>query len=139
MKKISTYFLLLFTISVILISCTKEDETETGPVDARDKFVAAWACHENSNQTVTNPVFTVNIILSTSNSTQLLLENFYGLGSSNKAYATISGDSLFIPAQTLAGNTVWGKGALQGASTLKLNYSVDDGSITDIVTATLTK
>ena len=137
MKKSYHKLILLFSIPVIFVSCAKEDQQ--GPTaDVRDRFVAAWNCNENSSQTGANPAFTVNIIKS-SNSTQVLLGNFYGLGASKQAYANISGDSLFLPAQTYEGNTVQGKGALQGSSVLKLNYTVDDGSNIDIVSATLTK
>ena len=123
-------------------SCAPEEEEEPDPTttDARDKFVHTngWSCAESSSQSGTSS-FTVHINKSTSNTSQIFIENFYNFGFQNKATATVSGSSFTIASQTLAGNTVQGSGTMQGNGTVTMNYTVNSGSSIDTCTATLTK
>lgn len=136
LRKLSSIFLLL----VLSFQACQPDETEEpAPTDERDKFVASWKCTEQSNQTGTNPAFNVHINKSTTNASQIVMENFYGMGFDKKPYAEVSGNSITIPTQIVSGNTIKGSGNLSGTSTINMNYTVNDGSTIDSVKATLTK
>lgn len=134
LRNLSSIFLILS-----LQACQPDETEEPTPTGERDKFVASWKCTEQSNQTGTNPAFNVNITKSGTSESQVLIENFYGLGFDKKPYAEISGNSISIPTQIVSGNTIKGSGNLSGTSTINMNYTVNDGSSIDSITATLTK
>ncbi len=129
---------LLFTyilISSLFIACSPEDETT--PTEDRDKFIASWTCNESSSITGSNPPFTVHINKGTA-SDAVLIENFYGLGFTNKATGEITVNDIDIPTQILAGNTIQGNGTISG-NIISMHYSVNDGAGVDSLTVTFTK
>lgn len=143
MKKISklSVFLFLLTISIIETSCVPEETENPTPTDERDKFVGSWKCEENSSING-NSTFTIDINKSTTEKSQVILENFYNYGFNKTAIATVSGNTLTIPSQTFSGtNTLSGSGTLSadGKKIQDLNYTVNDGSSDDNCTAVLTK
>lgn len=135
-------FALIFALIMTAVSCAPEEEEEPEPTitDDRDMFVHSngWSCAENSSQSGPS-TFTVHINKSTTNSSQIFIENFYNFGFQNKATATVSGSSFTIASQQLAGNTIQGNGTMQANGTVTMNYTVNSGSAIDTCTATLTK
>lgn len=135
-------FALILALMVTAVSCAPEEDEEPDPTvtDDRDKFVHSngWSCAENSSQSGTS-TFTVHINKSTTNESQIFIENFYNFGFQNKATASVSGSSFTIASQQLAGNTVQGSGTMQSNGTVTMNYTVNSGSAIDTCTATLTK
>lgn len=139
MKRLLSLSRLALILSILAVSsCQPDEEEEPTPVDERDKFVASWTCQENSTQTGPS-TFTVHITKSSSNSSQIQLENFYNFGFQNKAIATISGSSFSIASQQISGNTISGSGALQSNGTITMNYTVNNGSAIDTCSAVMTK
>lgn len=135
MKKQLFLFATVLTVSV-LSSCAPEEEPT--PADPRDPFVASWSVAENSSQIGFTP-YTVHINKSTTNTNQVLIENFYNIGFNYKAVADISGTTVTINQQTYNGNQLHGGGQKTGANSISLTYYVDNGSSVDTCTATLTR
>jgi hypothetical protein len=125
--------LLLFTM--ITISC--EDDTETD--DPRDKITDSWKCQEKS-AVFGETTYTVDITKSSSDSSMVLIDNFYQLGAGIKVKAKLNGLSLTIAKQTIDGNLITGSGSISsGYKTITWSYTVDDGGGKDNVTATYSK
>lgn len=120
------------TLVLILASCAKDDnnnpQSPSSPSsDPRDPYVAYWNVSENS--AVVGPsTHTVNIVKSTSNSNEVLLNNFSGLSVS--ARASISGNYLTIPYQQLGSI-----GFASGSGTLSANTSSINMTYTTIINA----
>ena len=142
MKKIS-YLSGLF-IALIVTSCAdnkSDDPSSPEPTsDARDKFVAYWNVNETSALTGPNS-HTVNIVKSTTNSSEVLLNNFSGLSLS--ARASINNNILTIPYQSIGSpNSIGftqGSGTLTSATAISFNYTTTIGNSRDSSTAVYTK
>lgn len=129
--------LVIAAFSVLaFVSCQPEEEPT--PADARDPFVASWTLNENSSQ-IGASTYTVHINKSTTNTSQVQIENFYNIGFNFKATADISGTSVTIPQQTYNSNQLHGSGSKTGANTITLTYYMNNGSTVDTCTATLTR
>lgn len=129
------HMLAIIPIAVLVIACQPE---EAGPTDDRDKFVDVWNCVEQSSQ-IGQTQYDVHINLSTTNTAQVLLENFYNVGFSYKAIATVSGSNLTMANQTYNGSQLQGTGSMNGNNSINLNYTVNDGSAIDTCTSTFTR
>lgn len=129
------YFLALLPVAFFAVSCQPEPQE---PADDRDKFVDVWHVVENSSQIGTTN-YDVHINLSTTNTSQVLMENFYNVGFSFKAVANVSGSNLTLNSQTYNSSQLQGSGSMNGNNTINMNYTVDDGSAVDTCTATLTR
>jgi hypothetical protein len=136
MKNKTKLLLIPFLAIGFLTACQPEEEPT--PADARDPFVDQWTCAENSSQ-IGATSYTVHINKSTSSNTQIQLENFYNIGFTFKANATVSGTSVTIPTQQYNGNDLHGSGSKTGPNTITLTYYMDNGSTIDTCTATLTR
>ncbi|MGE0637809.1 MAG: hypothetical protein AB7G44_00080 [Bacteroidia bacterium] len=123
---------LAFTIAVALSSCTTEDLN----FDDRDDFTGNWICQENSTQLGTSS-YNVSISKSLTDSTAILISNFYNLGSSNSAKAIVDGNTITINPQLVDNLNVAGSGTLTGTQ-INLSYTVSAGG-TDNVTAVYSK
>lgn len=125
----------LLPVALFTVGC-QPDEAE--PADDRDKFVDVWHVVETSSQIGQTP-YDVHINLSTTNTSQVLLENFYNVGFSFKAVANVSGSSLTLNNQTYNSSQLQGSGSMNGNNTINLSYTVNDGSSIDTCTAVYTR
>ena len=105
-------------------------------IDDRNDFTGSWTCEENSSQLGTSS-YSVTISKSASDSTAILIANFYNLGSSNKATAIVNGNTFVINPQLVDNLNVAGSGTLSGTQ-INLSYTVSAGG-TDNVTAVYSK
>lgn len=142
MKKI--HFLIFATIisfSVYFVSCNPDDpDGSPQPVtDPRDQYIGSWTCTEVSQLYPAQTPFTVGISLSTGNSTQILISNFYHFGTTESAMAVVSGNTVTLPQQTVCNMTIHGNGTLETASKITWNYYVNDAADIDSVSATYIK
>jgi hypothetical protein len=99
MKKL--LYLSIAITGLLITSCASnnkdEDDSITPSTDPREKYVAYWNVSENSAVAGTN-THTVNIIKSTTNSSEIIINNFSGLSVS--ARASVSNNNLTIPYPT---------------------------------------
>jgi hypothetical protein len=153
MKKIHIKLAILLAF-VIIYSCELIDDTP-GTGDVRDRIEGQWKCDENSqiyksakseNSHIyksTESIYYVYIDPDPSDTTKVIISNFYNLGFDNYVYAKLNSLNLSISPQT----TKDGFKILSGSGNILSNYKeiswsyrVDDGSgEVDNVTATYTK
>ena len=131
---------LLFVSSLIVLTFYACNPDEEEPfVDPRDNYVGTWLAEETSilYPTIT---FLVHITLNPSNSTEILISNFYHLGNADedKVSAIATKSSLTIQSQSVCNLTIYGSGSLSG-NTINLTYYVNDGADIDEVAAVYTK
>jgi len=121
-------FLLAFLMILPFLQSCQEDITDLS--DPRDAIVKKWRVTDNSGPAGTAG-YDVTITKDANESTRVLFQNFHGLATSNKLYATIAGSNLTIPAQTLDGTyTIDGSGTISSdLSKITFNYTVDDGDV----------
>jgi hypothetical protein len=134
----SNHFLFLAAFSTVAVFSSCQPDEQPAPADARDVYVAAWTCSENSAQAGQSN-YEVHINKSTTNASQVFMEDFYHFGFGYKAIVDISGTSLTIALQTLNSTQIHGSGTKTGANTINLTYYVNDGSTIDTCTAVLTR
>ena len=132
------HFLFVATVSLVALLSSCQPDEQPAPADDRDVYVASWTCNENSSQ-IGASTYTVHINKSTTNASQVLIENFYNFGFSFKAIVDISGTNMTIAQQTLNSNQLHGSGTKSGANTINLTYYMNNGSTIDTCTATLTR
>ncbi|OFX43530.1 MAG: hypothetical protein A2046_01375 [Bacteroidetes bacterium GWA2_30_7] len=141
MSAFSKYFILTVLIGTFVYSCKPDEPIEPTPEDSRDKITGTWKCEETS-QVFGSTTFTVNISKS-SDSSKVLIDNFYNLSAGKKVYAILNNLTLSIPSQTVAndGHIITGNGTLtSNYKTINFSYSANDGSgDLDNVTAIYTK
>ena len=127
--KIKRFFCLVFVpvIVITILSCAEEDNDDL--IDDRNKFIGTW----NVNETCTRDSYSVEIIKDPSNSSQVIIKNFWLIGSHEKApYAIVAGNNINIPKQQMCDN---GANEVSGSGTLSKNekiinwdYTVNDGA-----------
>ena len=128
-------------VGLLITSCAsdkKDDPASPEPsTDPRDKYVAYWNVSENSAVAGTN-THTVNIIKSTTNSSEIIINNFSGLSVS--ARASVSNNNLTIPYQQIGtiGFTK-GSGIFNGTNSISMTYTTTISTSRDSCTATYTK
>lgn len=132
MKNIKTKLAIVTLGMFAFASCTTDDPN----FDDRDDYTGNWICQENSSQ-LGSSSYNVSISKSLTDSTAILISNFYNLGSSNKAKAIVNGNSFTINPQLVDNLNVAGSGTLNG-SQINLSYTVSAGG-TDNVTAVYSK
>ena len=130
------YPVLIFIIILFINSCQKD--TNSSSLDARDQYTGVWNVDENSSLSGSYK-YDVSIENDPSNSSQVLIFNFYNLGSSLNVFAIATESSLTIPSQTNSGDKISGSGILSNKNKISLQYTVTVGGDIDHVTATYTR
>jgi hypothetical protein len=141
-KNIFRLALVAVTVSLIS-SCAKEDDND-GPVNQtldRDKFIThgtPW--HVRSQHSPSGQIHYWDMtIVAGSSSSEILLDNFDQMGSTNHVTASVSGNGFTIsPQYGPPDSTLYqGSGTFNtNNSTLTFTYSADDGVQVDQVSAT---
>ena len=131
------------TVSIFFASCAsnKNDDpnSQQPSSDIRDNFIAFWNVIENSSTIGGTNSFVVNITKSTTNSNEIILNNFSGLSIS--ARASVSNNNITIPYQQIGTvGFTQGSGTLTNANTMSLTYTNTIGATAaDNCTAVFTK
>jgi len=134
-KSISKILFLALVASCILFVSCEEDPAD---IDLRDELEGTWNVTENNNLKSTE-YYTVTISKSLSDTSAILIDNFYALGETVKA--KLSGYNLNIPQQNVGGFTFKGYGSLAlNMKKIEWSYTVDHhNGFIDQVTATYTR
>jgi hypothetical protein len=117
---------------LFISSCVLPPDEEITDLDG------TWSCSETSS-VFGSTTYEVNISSDVNNPYQIYLENFYNLGFSNTASATISGDVISISTQTIDGYQISGSGTINSQNSLSFEYTAYDGADTDNISSTYTK
>jgi hypothetical protein len=127
MKKTQVLLLLVsLIIALTFFSCTDDDDIFSLTED-RDAFLGTW----NVTESCTKEAYSVTIIKDPSNSSQVIIENFWLIGFNEKPpYAIVAGTTITIPEQAIcynASNIVSGSGKLDKGK-IEWDYTVNDGA-----------
>jgi hypothetical protein len=140
MKKYLNLLAVVMLLS-LLNSCdtTNSEGPDTG--DDRDKYVGTWLFTENSPARQPSSTYTAVISKDPSNSSQVLISNFTGVGSgSSDAYGIVTSGSISVPQQNIATDyKVEGFGSSSTSTKMNWTYSVTAGGSKDDYSATATK
>jgi hypothetical protein len=138
LKSYLKYLFLIISSSVLIISCAPEDTSTPTPTDVREKWVGTYSCEETENAANVT-TFDINISKNTSVSDGLIISNFYNIGSQYSLNATLSGNSITIPTQTLNGFKITGSGTTSGTTKINFSYTVQAGGNNSSCTAIATQ
>jgi hypothetical protein len=135
MKNLSLKSLLvIFILLNIIPSCVVDDDIVL-PKEDRDAFLGIWEVTETCNRYS----YEVEIVKDPTNSSQVLIRNFWLIGYDEKPpYAIVAGTNITIPSQGMCNdgsNIVEGSGTMNKKK-IEWSYTVNDGA--DLYTCTAT-
>jgi hypothetical protein len=116
---------------MMISSCAEEGVEPELPGADRDKYVGSWLCKESVNGAQV-AAFTISIQKVGQNDSVKVF-NFSNVGSGDYAIWLISGNSVTIPAQSVAGVDFGGTG-FYSSGDLDLNYTSDTETISALCT-----
>ena len=128
--------LVLFAFLTIVLSCTDEFDPND-LTDARDAFLGTWSVSESCAK----DTYSVTIIKDPSNSSQIIIQNFWHITNcSDPPYAIIAGSNLVMPTQDICSESfeVNGSGKIKKGK-ITMTYSVNDGADLFNCSATLSQ
>ncbi len=132
MKKIRFYLtqFIIITLSILSISCQKDDETAL--TDSRDDISKIWRCRDSEGLE-----YSVIITKDETEQTQVLIENFQGLGMGQKIKATLTNNVLKIKNELAFGHTINGEGSISSnKKSIRWDYIINDGNDSKNMTST---
>ena len=115
---------LMFILAMLVMVSCDVYYVEPTPVvvyDARDQFIGDYDINEYSS--TYDEYWEYGVTIDKSNRSDIVIDNFYNSGL--KVYATVNGNNLYIPWQTVNGYEISGDGYVEG-SKLVINYKVRD-------------
>jgi hypothetical protein len=136
-KLVNLFAVIGFSSVLLFSSCAKEDPEPDDPTtNDQAKFKGNWSVTEESADFGKS---TYNATISDStNGSHVLIAYLYNF--QKKAYATVSGNTMTIPLQTIEGLKLSGTGVLENSKRLTLKCTVKTTAThEDVVTFTLTK
>lgn len=122
--KYSRFFLFLFFAGALALSSCAVDDIEIpgGSTDNRLKFLGTWSVSDNALKLN----YEVTIDRNSSNSSEVLLHNFAGSGST--AEGLVVGSSIIVEDQVVGQNwLVSGSGSWKNEDRLEFNYAIEIG------------
>jgi hypothetical protein len=122
----------------VLVSCTDEEplliqDTE----DPREKFIGSWNVREETGNQVTGN-YTSVVTSNPNNTSQIIINNIYNLGTAANISALVANNSLSISQANITGISIFGSGTYGGSGFI-INLTVDEGSGTSQVKTTYSK
>jgi len=135
-KIFKSVFMLTIMLGIMAIfsSCTKEQ-----PKDERDPFLGTYRTYfeYTENGEIQKGTYTLTIVKSSTNQTDILLNNINGWNESVRA--TVSGNAMTIPQQTILSLGISGSGTLSGDVLKFFTQHTTTGGTPTNVTQTATK
>lgn len=108
-----------------LVSCTDEDPLVDQDTDPRDKFIGAWNVREETAGQVTGN-YSSAVTNNPNNTSQIIINNIYGLGDSKKIAALVAGNTLQISQANITGISISGSGTFSDGGFI-INLTIDEG------------
>jgi hypothetical protein len=115
-------------------SCATGDEGVDCGTEVRSKFTGVWKTAAESCSTINNPSYDISITTSTGGILEITISNLFNI-STFIVTATVNGNDINIPAQTVGFSTIQGTGTLNG-STITLTYTMSFGATTESCSGT---
>lgn len=130
-RSLHQYLILVIIVLLAIISACEPDDTFSD--DPRERIEGEWICTEES-EIYDSPPYAVYISPDPIDSSKIIINNFYNLGTTVDAFARLSGRTITLDYQTISDpSTNWtilsGSGRVSASSdAINLSYSIDDGS-----------
>jgi hypothetical protein len=122
---------------VVLASCTDEETVLVPDVDPKDKFIGTWNVHEEIGNQVTGNYSSV-VTSNPSNTSQIIINNIYNLGTTANISALVANNSLNISQTSITGISISGSGTYSGNGFI-IYLTVNEGNGPIQVKTTYTK
>lgn len=110
----------------VLISCTDEEPLLIPDIDPKDKFIGTWNVREETGNQVTGNYISV-VTSNPNNTSQIIINNIYGLAASANISAVVANNSLSISQASITGISISGSGTYSGSGFI-IYLTVDEGS-----------
>jgi hypothetical protein len=110
----------------VLVSCTDEEPLLIQDTDPRDKFIGTWNVREEIGNQVTGNYSSV-VTNNPNNTSQIIINNIYNLGSAASISALVANNSLSISQANITGVSISGSGTYSGSGFI-ITLTVDEGS-----------
>ena len=136
MKKQITYLLLFSLLAVFFASSCNKDNGTT-PAVTRDSLRGKWMVNETKKKIT----YEVTILIDSTTSDGVLINNFAGGGPTVNAFAYLSGNTLALTNNELLSNgwIVNGSGTVSGTNRIDWPYTLHDGANQSSIHAVFTK
>lgn len=144
MKLSKAILLLSLVISLLLVSCQKDETPSTNPTgsttDVRERYTGTWTASESS-QIYGQTTYQVNIKKAPNDNNQVIIENFYNLGFTNAVYGIMSNNNtaIQINQQSVSGQAISGNLTIYTTNDIRGTFNANDGSGTDNVSVNFTR
>ena len=122
---------------LVLASCTDEETVLVPDVDPKDKFIGTWNVREEIGNQVTGNYSSV-VTSNPSNTSQIIINNIYNLGTTANISALVANNSLNISQTSITGISISGSGTYSGSGFI-INLTVNEGNGPIQVKTTYTK
>ena len=134
MRKLLKLGLAATLLSIMVVSCAEDDDDD---INFIAEYTGTWDCNEKTGINAPQ-IYKVNIQRGSSDQ-EIIINQLYNL-SNTAVRASINGFSLNIPQQTSGGVSFSGSGnADADFQQISLNFTANDGSGNDQVSATLSR
>jgi hypothetical protein len=131
-------FMMLFAFVALLGLWACEEDTVDPTANPRDQFTGTWVCKDQPTKNGL-ATYTVTISADPNNEDQVIVKNYFQLGSDALPYAIVSGTSIEIPSQLTCSDNSWTVSA-HGTLTKSTEIQWDVYDANDLsYTATFTK
>ena len=111
---------------LVLVSCSDEEPLLIQDTDPKEKFIGTWNVREEIGNQVTGNYLSV-VTSNPSNTSQIIINNIYNLGSTASISALVANNSLSISEANITGISISGSGTYSGSGFI-VNLTVDEGS-----------
>jgi hypothetical protein len=122
---------------LLLVSCSDEDPILVPDADPKDKFIGTWNVREEIGNQVTGN-YTSVVTSNPNNTSQIIINNIYNLGTAANISALVANNSLSISQANITGISIFGSGTYGGSGFI-IYLTVDEGSGTSQVKTTYSK
>lgn len=131
----------ILALAFMFNSCEQDDPFEDDTSDVRDRFIGDWVVVETENSV--QRTYDIRIEKGTINGNRINIFNFYNLGESDSAIASISSvatQTLTLVNQELNNHFIEdGGGIYNDNNTITMTFSIDDGNSKRDVSAILSR
>ena len=136
MKKQGIFFLLIPLLAGLLVSSCGKDNGAT-PTLTRELLTGKWMVNETKKKIT----YEVTILIDSTTSSGVLINNFAAGGPTVYAFANLSGNTLALRTNELLSNgwIVNGSGTVSGTTRIDWPYTLHDGSNQTSIQAVFTK
>ena len=124
-------------LCLVLVSCTDEEPLLIQDTDPRDKFIGTWNVREEIGNLVTGN-YTSVVTSNPNNTSQIIINNIYGLSASANISALVAGNTLQISQASITGISISGSGTYSGSGFI-IYLTVDEGNGSSQVKTTYSK